>query len=220
MSALKRQFPTRRLRDALLYTGVVLGISLVVMPNAWALQVSPTTLSFQAVQSGNIPPSQTVNVFKNTNGNVIWTSKDTAAWVSVTPTMGMITHSAQVSVSVNPAGLAVGTYTASVTITTANGAHISPPVNLTVTAGSSSPPSSNSTATLTWNVNTSSSVAGYKVYMGTASGVYSLPTDVGNVLTYQVNNLQVNTTYYFAVTDYNTSGVESGFSNEVSKSIY
>jgi fibronectin type 3 domain-containing protein len=44
--------------------------------------------------------------------------------------------------------------------------------------------------------------------------------DVGNVTAYAVTNLGVGTTYYFAVTAYNTSGVESSFSNEVSKSIY
>jgi len=204
----------------LLCTGLVIAVALAAIPDAWALQVSPATLSFQAVQGGSNPPSQTVNVSKHTNRNLIWTSKDTAAWVSVTPTMGMITHSAQVAVSVNPAGLAVGTYTASVTITAANGAQISLPVTLKVTAGSSSPPSSNSTATLTWNPDASSNLAGYKVYQGTASGVYSSSISVGNVTSYAVSNLAVGNTYYFTVTAYNSSGTESGFSNEVSKSIY
>jgi hypothetical protein len=221
MSTLKRQCQTGRVRDALLYIGVVLAISVSVLPDAWALQVSPTMLTFQAVQGGATPPSQIVNVLKNTNRNVIWTSTDTAAWVTVTPTMGMITHSAQVAVSVNPAGLSAGTYTARVTITTATGAHVSVPVALTVTAASSSsPPSSNSTATLTWNADTSTNLAGYKVHFGTASGVYSSSISLGNVTSYTVTNLLIGNTYYFAVTAYNNSGIESGFSNEVSKSIY
>jgi NADH:ubiquinone oxidoreductase subunit F (NADH-binding) len=56
--------------------------------------------------------------------------------------------------------------------------------------------------------------------MGTASGVYGAPITVGNVTSYSVANLAIGSTYYFAVTDYNTSGIESVFSNEVSKSIY
>ena len=80
--------------------------------------------------------------------------------------------------------------------------------------------SSGSTATLTWNPSTSTNLAGYKVYRGTASGGYSSSITVGNVTSYTVSNLGVGSTYYFAVTGYNTSGIESGFSNEVSKSIY
>jgi hypothetical protein len=67
---------------------------------------------------------------------------------------------------------------------------------------------------------TSSNLAGYKVYIGTASGKYGSPLDVGNVTTYVANNLSAGNTYYFVVTSYNESGVESIPSNEVSKSIY
>ena len=44
--------------------------------------------------------------------------------------------------------------------------------------------------------------------------------NVGNVTTYAITNLVIGTTYYFAVSAFNSSGIESGFSNEVSKSIY
>jgi hypothetical protein len=50
--------------------------------------------------------------------------------------------------------------------------------------------------------------------------VYSSSVNVGNVTTYAVTNLGIGTTYYFAVSAFNSSGIESGFSNEVSKSIY
>jgi hypothetical protein len=62
-------------------------------------------------------------------------------------------------------------------------------------------------------------IAGYKVYYGTASGNYSLSIDVGNVTTYQVNNLTSGFTYYFVTTVYNTSGNESGYSNEINHTI-
>jgi hypothetical protein len=87
----------------------------------------------------------------------------------------------------------------------------------TVTPGST--PTSGA-ATLNWTASTSSDVASYKVYMGTASGVYGQTTSVGIVTTSQVQNLTTGQTYYFSVTAVDSSGNESSHSNEVSKSIY
>lgn len=76
------------------------------------------------------------------------------------------------------------------------------------------------TATLTWPAPTDPSVAGFKVYRGTASGHYGAPIDVGKVMTYMDTPpaLTVDQTYFYAITDYNSAG-ESGKSNEVSKLI-
>ena len=228
MTGLTRYLPfqARRRSGGLLCIWVILAVSLFALPNAWALQATPTALSFQAVQGGSSPSSQVLNVLKNNNHTVNWSSKDNATWLIVSPTTGSITNSAQISVSVNPAGLAAGTYAATVTVTTAKGGSISVPVTFTVTSGSTtgSTPTSTSTsvgtATLTWDPSTATNLAGYKVYMGTASGGYSSPITVGNVTSYTISNLGIGNTYYFAVTDYSSSGLESGFSNEVSKSIY
>jgi hypothetical protein len=215
-----------RLRKALWYTGVVFVVSLSALPDARAFQVTPTSLSFQAVQGGTNPPSQIVNILKNNNHTLNWSSSDNATWVSVSPTTGNITNSAQISVSVNPAGLAAGTYTGTVTFTVTKGGSTTVPVTLTVTSGSTSSltspstSSSSNTANLTWSPDTSTNLAGYKIYVGTSSGVYSSAVNVGNVTTYAVTNLGIGTTYYFAVSAFNSSGIESGFSNEVSKSIY
>lgn len=73
-------------------------------------------------------------------------------------------------------------------------------------------------AILTWDANTEPDLAGYKVYFGTASKKYGSPIDVGKVTTKTIEPLQ-DGTYFFAVTAYDTSGNESGFSNEVSKTI-
>ena len=59
-------------------------------------------------------------------------------------------------------------------------------------------------------------LGGYRLYYGTASGNYGSVIDAGNVITHTVTELSGGT-YYFAVTAYDTSGNESGFSNEVSK---
>lgn len=60
-------------------------------------------------------------------------------------------------------------------------------------------------------------LAGYKVYYGTASGTYGTPINVGNVTTYKVTGLLSDKMYYFVVTAFDTSGNESGYSNQVSK---
>jgi fibronectin type III domain protein len=207
--------------------GLALAVGIWTSPEAWALTVSPTAMTFQAVQGATNPPSQTVNVIKSNNHQTTWAATDSATWLTVSPGVGTITSTAQVAVAVNTTGLAAGTYTATVTITLVKGGSTSIPVTLTVaptTTSSLTTTTSTSTSTaasLSWSApTTSTGVAGYNVYMGTASGVYGPPINVGNVTSYVLSNLAVGTTYYFVVTDYNTSGSESPPSNEVSKSIY
>jgi hypothetical protein len=61
-----------------------------------------------------------------------------------------------------------------------------------------------------------SSAAGYRLYCGTTSRVYTQTIEVGTTTQTLVSNLVGGTTYFFAVTAYNTSAVESAPSNEVS----
>ncbi len=70
--------------------------------------------------------------------------------------------------------------------------------------------------TIVWTPNTEADLAGYKIYIGTVSGTYGIPTTIGTQTTYTFTGLAAGTTYYIAVTAYNTSGLESGFSNQVS----
>lgn len=76
---------------------------------------------------------------------------------------------------------------------------------------------SNSTAILSWNANADDHT-GYKVYVGTESGIYSAGIDVLNVLTFSVVDLTVGT-HYFVLTAYDAAGNESLFSEEVSKTV-
>jgi hypothetical protein len=68
---------------------------------------------------------------------------------------------------------------------------------------------------LQWDPNSETDLAGYKVYYGTATRTYGSPIVVGKVTSYTLAQLPAGT-YYIAVTAYNTAGLESGFSNEVS----
>ena len=79
------------------------------------------------------------------------------------------------------------------------------------------------TAVLSWDAETDPAVIGYRVYYGTAPGIYlqayGAGVDAGSTPTYTVNALQSGVTYYFAVTAYDALGNESGYSSEAMKTI-
>lgn len=70
---------------------------------------------------------------------------------------------------------------------------------------------------LTWFENSESDLAGYKVYYGISSGVYSDTTDVGlqDWALFSYYEFSKYQDYYFAVTAYDDAGNESEFSIEV-----
>jgi len=71
------------------------------------------------------------------------------------------------------------------------------------------------TIQVNWNPNTEEDLAGYRLYVGTASGQYGEPVDVGNVTGHVMEiTPEYGATYYFALTAYDTSGNESGYSAE------
>ena len=72
------------------------------------------------------------------------------------------------------------------------------------------------TVRLAWNASPSSGVTGYRVYYRTSSGSQSTSVNVGDVLSATISNLDDATEYLFSVTAYNSAGLESARSNEVS----
>ncbi len=68
--------------------------------------------------------------------------------------------------------------------------------------------------TLAWDANTDP-VAGYRLHYGHASRSYQSSVDVGNVTSYTWSGLAEGRTYYFAVTAYNASNLESSPSSEL-----
>jgi chitodextrinase len=79
------------------------------------------------------------------------------------------------------------------------------------------------TATLAWDAVTHLNLSGYRIYYGTAPGIYLQPVgsgmSAGSVTSFTVTGLTSGTRYYFAVTAFDTSNNESAFSNEVFKDI-
>ena len=81
------------------------------------------------------------------------------------------------------------------------------------------PPPTSVSAVVAWDPNTESDLMGYKLYVGTSSGVYGAAIDVGNFTDYEVRNLEPGRTYYFSVTAYDLSGNESSFADEITNTM-
>jgi hypothetical protein len=69
--------------------------------------------------------------------------------------------------------------------------------------------------TLAWDPNSEPDIAGYIIYYGTESETYAQKVDVGNYQGATISDLELNKTYFFAVTAYDLTGNESSFSNEI-----
>jgi hypothetical protein len=193
-------------------TSVTVPVSFTVTA-APTISLSPMSLTYAATQGAANPSNQTVTV-TNTGGTLSWSASDNASWLSLAPGSG--SGNGTLTASVNTAGLAAGTYNGTITVAASGTASQMVGVVLTVN------PPATSSATLTWDLDTASDLAGYKVYRATASGAYGAPiaTLQGNITSYVAAGLQTGTTYFFVVTAYDTSGNESQRSNEVSKSIF
>jgi len=70
--------------------------------------------------------------------------------------------------------------------------------------------------TLEWDANAEPSLGGYYLHVGFTSGNYNAKFDLGKRTIFTMTGLQPGTSYFFALTAYNSSGTgESSFSNEV-----
>ena len=192
-------------------------IGLGLASECFAFTITPTGLTFNAVQGATNPPTQTLSVYRKRTNQAVLTDSDNASWLTVSPTTTSMTSAAQLTVTVNASGLVTGTYNGTITIKVGKQAMTKVPVTLIVSPTQPSP--SATTATLAWSPVTDPTLDGYKVYVGTVSGLYTRTITVGNLTSYTIDSLATGTTYFFAVTAYNSAG-ESSPSNEVSKSIY
>ena len=84
-------------------------------------------------------------------------------------------------------------------------------------------PSHAAQASLTWSASNTridgtamTNLAGYKIYKGSSPGSFYQVVDAGNVTSYTWSSLADATTYYFALSAYDTNGVVSVLSNEMS----
>ena len=101
------------------------------------ITASTTSLSFSVNAGAAAPPSQSV-VITSPGASLTFTAATSAPWLSVSPTSGNVNNT--LAISVNPAGLAAGTYNGTVTVTPSGAGNtpLSIAVKLTVNAAASS----------------------------------------------------------------------------------
>src|SRR3990167_1903931 len=193
---------------------------------------SDYSISFSVASAGD---TQTPTVPTNLSATAISSSQINLSWTASTDNVGVTGY------RIYRGGTQVGTSATNSYFDTG----LSPSTSYSYTvsaydaAGNVSGQSSSASATtqsasagsaqLSWNVNTESDLAGYRVYYGVSprsvsiscpsQGGYANNINVNNVTNYTISNLTSGQTYYFAITAYDTSNNESCYSAEVSKTI-
>ena len=179
---------------------------------AGQLAVSPTNINFGNVVVG-ASQSQSATLTA-TNGPVtVSTATVNESEFSITGTALPVTIPAGYSLSFSVRFAPTTSGPASANVTFASNASNSS--TLQSVSGSGTPPPQHNVA-LSWNASTSSSVVGYNIYRGTVSG--GPYTQVNSALDSTTSDtdsaVQAGQTYYYVVTAVDSTGVESGYSNQ------
>ena len=192
---------------------VSIPVTFIVTLPVSSLTLSSNSITFTATRGSADPAPKNLTV--TSNGSWTVSTKEAPSWLSLTESSGQ--NNGTITAKVDTSKAKNGENQATVTV--ASGGIIK-----TVTITLMLNPPLSSSVTLTWKANSETDLAGYKVYRSTISGRYEQANVVemlrGNVTTYQVSGLEFGKTYFFVVTAFDIAGNESGYSNEVSKSIY
>ena len=109
---------------------------IVTSPQPAGLSVMPPSLDFRMQAGGATPPAQSLRIENTAGAELNWTAGAATAigsWLTISPATGYTPASLQVSV--NPAGLASGSYSGSVTVRSSGAAQsVTVPVNLAISA--------------------------------------------------------------------------------------
>jgi uncharacterized protein (TIGR03437 family) len=100
-------------------TPLSIAVTFTVTQAAPALAISPQALTFNYSVGGSAPAAQTVSIANAGGGTLTFSAAASGSpyWLGVSPASGSIPGT--LSISVNPANLAAGTYTAAVQVTAA-----------------------------------------------------------------------------------------------------
>ena len=93
-------------------------------------QLNRTHLYFGAIINGPCTSSQKILLTKSGIGPLYWSASNNSSWLNCTPSSGI--NSAEMSVFVDAAGLSVGTYTGTITISAPNAANSQESVSVTL----------------------------------------------------------------------------------------
>ena len=207
------------------------------------LQAFPSALSLSTAKGNTV--SGIFNLQKSSTQQSTYSISANQSWTALNPPYGstqtITTEIDPISVTVNTAAMNVGSYSGVIYIVESgpNGSQtLRIPVSLSVLASGTTPPppppsptgsttppppppsgTATGTVTVTWTANSEADLKGYRVYVGTTSGVRSQAFDVGNVTSTRLT-LPLGSTYWFSVTAYDSSGNESSPSGEISRSLF
>ncbi|HEY6886160.1 MAG TPA: choice-of-anchor D domain-containing protein, partial [Solirubrobacter sp.] len=117
-------------------SGYALGTAGAVIPPPAELSVSASSLAYSATQGATSTAPQAFMISNGGGGALTYTLSDDAAWLSATPASGAAPQS--VAVAADPTGLAAGTYTGHITVTSSGVS--GSPKTVTVTLTVASPP--------------------------------------------------------------------------------
>ena len=98
------------------------------------LTVTPQALSFNYVPGGTAPAAQTISITNSGSGTLSWIASSSVSWASLSAASGGAP--AKLSVSVNPASLAPGSYTGNVQVAAAGATGSPASVTVALVVGS------------------------------------------------------------------------------------
>src|SRR6266513_1372742 len=188
--------------------------------------ITPNSASVSITIADTTPPTTpiglTAAVAGSSGANLSWSaSTDNVGVTGYIVRRNGVQVATPATTSFADTGLSAAT-TYSYTVAARDAAGNISPNSTSVSVTTPPPPPSNS-ASLAWDAVTTPTLAGYRVYFGTAPGTYlqslGQGISVGNVTAYTLTGLASGSQYYFAVTAFDTVGVESPYSNEVSKNV-
>jgi fibronectin type 3 domain-containing protein len=188
--------------------------------------LSPNSASVSLTIADTTPPTTptglTAAAAGSTGANLSWSaSTDNVAVTGYIVRRNGVQIATPTTTSFADTGLSAAT-TYSYTVAARDAvSNLSPnSASVSVTTPPSAPSNS---ASLAWDSVTAPNLSGYRVYFGTAPGTYlqspGQGISVGNVTTYTMTGLASGSRYYFVVTAFDTSSIESPYSNEVFKDI-
>ena len=190
---------------------LALGIAILPCQEASAATVRPTTITFQAVQGGASPSTQTISVDKGSSSPVTWTATDSAAWLSLSPGSGTMRRTTQVTLSVNASGLAAGTYTTIVSIALDRSGGVLIPVTLTIRSAATTPSPTTTTTTSSSTTTTPTTTNTSSTTTSTSSGTTTSTTNTSSGTTTTATAAQPQIT---SLTNVTASSLTVGCANQ------
>lgn len=182
-------------------------------PSTVSVSASPTSIAFGSVLVGSSASKAVTLTNTGTSSATISSASATGSGFTVSGLQFPLTlaagASAAATVTFAPSGSGTNTGTASWVSNATNS-----PTTVALSGSGTSP--TQHSVTLNWQAS-ASTVSGYHIYRSaTTGGPYSiLNSTLDSNLSYNDSTVQSGTTYYYVVTGVDSTGVESGYSNQV-----